>query len=172
MVNLYQWIQTSNRRRRSKKNKNKSDVSLSVADNANISEGGESSDEDTDNIWEDTNLPDIKKYQRFMPAHPLHNTHEVICDMSKLDNVVPNILGGAMPRSDSGDREYYCMTMLTLFKPWRTGIMLKNKGQTWDQAFLAYRFNERDKEIMKNFNLQYECLDARDDFHSALKKKN
>ena len=25
---------------------------------------------------------------------------------------------------------------------------------------------------MNNFNLRYECLDARDDFHSALKKKN
>ncbi|KIM46621.1 hypothetical protein M413DRAFT_49950, partial [Hebeloma cylindrosporum] len=163
VVNLYQWIQTSNKRRISRKNKNKKDVS---------SDSEEYSDEEADNDWEDVDLANIKKYQQFMPGHPSHETHEVICNMDKLDNVVPNILGGPMPRSDSGDREFYCMTMLTLFKPWRTGKTLKEEGQTWDQAFLAYRFDERDKKIMNNFNLRYECLDARDDFHSVLKKKN
>jgi len=49
--------------------------------------------------------------------------------MNKLNTVVPNILGGALPRSDSGDREFYYMTMLTLFKPWRSGKMLKQENQ-------------------------------------------
>ncbi|KIM36872.1 hypothetical protein M413DRAFT_77609, partial [Hebeloma cylindrosporum] len=121
VVNLYQWIQTSNKRRISRKNKHKNDVST---------DSEESSDEEPNNDWEDVDLANIKKYQRFMPGHPSHETHEVICNMDKLDNVVPNILGGPMPRSDSGDREFYCMTMLTLFKPWRTGKTLKEEGQT------------------------------------------
>ena len=172
VLNLYQWIQTSSKRKRPKRKPKKT----KVEDNSDINEDGDTSDEnseeESEKDWEDINLEDIIKYQRFSLGHPLHETHEVICDMNKIDTIVPNILGGALPRSDSGDREFYCMTMLTLFKPWRSGKMLKEEGQTWDQAFLAYRFNNRDKEIMNNFNLRYECLDARDDFHSALKKKN
>jgi len=168
VLNLYQWIQTSSKKKKPKRKQRKT----KVVEDSDISESGDSSDKESENDWEDTNLEDIKKYQHFLPGHPLHETHEVICDMNKIDSIVPNILGGALPRSDSGDREFYCMTMLTLFKPWRSGKMLKKEGQTWDQAFLAYRFNNRDKEIMNNFNLRYECLDARDDFHSALKKKN
>ena len=172
VLNLYQWIQTSSKRKRPKRKQKKT----KVEDDSDISEDGDSSDgnseDESEKDWEDTNLEDIIKYQRFSLGHPLHETHEVICDMNKINTIVPNILGGALPRSDSGDREFYCMTMLTLFKPWRLGKMLKEEGQTWDQAFLAYRFKNRVKEIMNNFNLRYECLDARDDFHSALKKKN
>jgi len=76
---------------------------------------------------------------------------------------VPNFIGGALPRSDRGDREYYCSTMLTFFKPWRTGKDLKLEDQSWDDAFETNVFNTRQLEIMKYFNVQYECLDARDD---------
>src|ERR1700683_334755 len=65
---------------------------------------------------------------------------------------------------DQGDREYYCHTMLTLFKPWRTGKDLKYEIQTWDESFLKYEFSKRQLEIMKYFNVRYECLDARDDY--------
>jgi hypothetical protein len=175
VLNLYQWIQTSSKRRKPRKNKNKR-KNKSCRDDAAEDSDGESdagsSDKETDNEWEDVDLENITKHQSFASDHPLYKTHEIICDMNKLDTVVPNILGGALPRSDSGDREFYCMTMLTLFKPWRSGKMLKEENETWDQAFVSYRFNDRDKEIMNNFNLRYECLDARDDYHSALKKKN
>ena len=60
--------------------------------------------------------------------------------------------------------------MLTLFKPWRTGTTLKTKGASWDEAFTAHVFTSRQEQIMKNFNIRYECLDQRDDFLSELKK--
>jgi hypothetical protein len=85
---------------------------------------------------------------------------------------VPNFIGGAIPRSDRGDREYYCSTMLTFFKPWRTGKDLKSIEQTWDDAFSNYKFNPRHSEVMKYFNLRYECLDARDDYAAQMKKNN
>ncbi|KAJ2914762.1 hypothetical protein MD484_g5658, partial [Candolleomyces efflorescens] len=67
-------------------------------------------------------------------------------------------------RKDKGDREYYCMTMLTLFKPWRTGIDLKASHDSWDTAFRRHTFSPREEQLMSNFNIRYECYDARDDF--------
>ena len=59
------------------------------------------------------------------------------------------------------------MTMLTLFKPWRTGKDLRlHENITWDDTFADYTFTERQKEIMKFFHIRYECNDARDDFSS------
>jgi len=98
-------------------------------------------------------------------------THVVKCNFDQLKTVVPNIVGGALPRRDAGNREYYCCTMLTLFFPWREASCIKNASMTWEVAFDAYRFTTRQKQLMCNFNLRYECLDARDDFHAQLKKK-
>ncbi|HXP51396.1 MAG TPA: AAA family ATPase, partial [Bacteroidia bacterium] len=83
---------------------------------------------------------------------------------------VPNFVGGSLPRRDRGDRDYYCTTMLTLFKPWRTGKDLKNLNQSWDDAFMSHNFSSKQQKIMDNFNVRYECLDARDDFSAQLKK--
>ncbi|CAA7270635.1 unnamed protein product [Cyclocybe aegerita] len=60
--------------------------------------------------------------------------------------------------------------MLTLFKPWRSGLDLKNATQTWDNAFYLHEFSPRQKEIIGNFNLRYECNDSRDDYSAKLKK--
>jgi len=49
--------------------------------------------------------------------------------------LIPNFAGGSLPRCDRGDREYYCATMLMLFKPWRHGKNLKDDDQSWDEAF-------------------------------------
>ena len=77
-----------------------------------------------------------------------------------------------MPRCDKGDREYYCATMLTLFKPWRHGKNLKEDVQSWDEAFTNYIFTPHQTELMKVFNLHYECNDARDDYSKLLKQNN
>ena len=61
--------------------------------------------------------------------------------------------------------------MLTLFKLWRTGSDLKTDGQDWSYAFENHEFSNQHKDLMKNFNLRYECLDARDDFHAEFQKK-
>ncbi|KAJ7908018.1 hypothetical protein B0H13DRAFT_1452761, partial [Mycena leptocephala] len=77
---------------------------------------------------------------------------------------VPNFVGGALPRVDRGDREDYFCTMLTLFKPWRTGKCLKTDIDSWDTSFESFEFNDKATTMMSNFNLRYECLDARDDY--------
>ena len=84
---------------------------------------------------------------------------------------VPNFIGANLPRCDQGDREYYCCTMLTLFKPWRRGFDLKNSVQaTWDDIFNNHKFGTQQVQLMRIFNICYECLDAYDDYCAQLKK--
>ncbi|GLB45300.1 hypothetical protein LshimejAT787_2100600 [Lyophyllum shimeji] len=59
--------------------------------------------------------------------------------------------------------------MLTLFKPWRNGRDLKSSDEDWNNAFSHHDFSKRHLEIMRNMNIRYECLDARDDFYAELK---
>ena len=51
----------------------------------------------------------------FLEDHPLYNTHYVEFDKKQKDITVSNFVSGSLPRGDRGDKEYYCMTMLTLF---------------------------------------------------------
>jgi Helitron helicase-like domain at N-terminus/PIF1-like helicase len=120
-------------------------------------------DEDAQYMYEDEHIK-----HDFLKTHPQFKTHHVYC-IDK-DNVVPNFLGGSLPRRDQGDREYYCLTMLTLFKPWRFGKDLKCTDYTWDETFVQHIFTMRQKSLMDNFNLRYECNDARDDYYAKMKK--
>jgi hypothetical protein len=110
-------------------------------------------------------------FYSFLPNHPQYDTHEIQCKYLS-EFVVPNFIGGTLPRCDQGDHEYYCSTMLTLFKPWRTGHDLKGAEETWEQAFNKYIFSPAQKNLMSNFNLRYECLDARDDYSAQMKDNN
>ncbi|KZP22503.1 hypothetical protein FIBSPDRAFT_738918, partial [Athelia psychrophila] len=102
---------------------------------------------------------------RFIGKHPDKKTMTV--SLLHDDNTrIPVFSGGALPRHDRGDREDYCMTMLTLFKPWRTGFDLKDANVTWVDTFSAFNFSPNALEKMKFFNTKYECLDAKDDFHA------
>src|SRR6266849_2032754 len=143
-------------------------------DNHSYSTDG-SSDNDSGTILdEDLESEKILKYTSeglpFLPDHPLHDTHQIYC-LDESEGFVPNFIGGFLPRSDCGDREYYCSTMLTLFKPWCNGKDLRTDEQSWDDSFINYRFSSRQMELMKYFNLKYECLDARDDYAAQLKKE-
>jgi len=60
--------------------------------------------------------------------------------------------------------------MLTLFKPWRSGLELKTQEQSWDDAFSTHCFSDKQRDVMRNLNIQYNCLDAQDDFHAQLNK--
>ncbi|KAJ7830393.1 hypothetical protein B0H13DRAFT_1511601, partial [Mycena leptocephala] len=73
---------------------------------------------------------------------------------------------GPIPRSDKGDREYYCMSIMTIFKPWREPKDLKDEISTWDQTFVEHDFTARQRELLTNFNLRFECNDARDDHYA------
>ena len=61
--------------------------------------------------------------------------------------------------------------MFTLFKPWRKATDLKNANETWPDAFKAYEFSVKEKHLMDNFNLIYECNDACDDYSAQLHSK-
>ncbi|KAJ6549429.1 hypothetical protein DFH09DRAFT_926166, partial [Mycena vulgaris] len=107
----------------------------------------------------------------FSSDHPLYLTHYSRIDKTNVDWMVPNFVGGSLPRRDAGDREYYCCTMLTLFKPWRSGIELKETGMDWATAYALHNFTPRASQLMNNFNIRYECNDARDDHYAQLKRK-
>ncbi|KAF7789846.1 hypothetical protein EIP86_000794 [Pleurotus ostreatoroseus] len=104
----------------------------------------------------------------FQQGHPQAKTHRVRIRTDS-NGLVPDFKGATLPRRDRGNREDYCMTMLTMFKPWRTGHELKNVEDSWDKTFLNHQFTERQRELFKFFNLKYECLDARDDYSALLK---
>ena len=91
---------------------------------------------------------------------------------SRSETFLLNFIGGLLPRCDEGNFGYYCHTMLVLFKPWRSSQDLKDVHQTWTEAFTLYEFKLEDKKMMNNFNLHYECLDERDDYHAILKKQS
>jgi hypothetical protein len=122
-------------------------------------------------------LPDCENGHKKLPKngfafttkHPLFKTHmtKVAAD---IDTVVVNFLGASLPRCDHGDREYFGATMLTFFKPWRSGLDLKSPDMTWDEAFLSHKFESRQTELINNFNIRYECLDARDDYRAQMKR--
>ena len=59
--------------------------------------------------------------------------------------------------------------MLTFFKPWCTGNDLKALNTTWDEEFIKYKFTTQQNQLMQNFNIQYECLDARDEYRAQMK---
>ncbi|KAI0069439.1 hypothetical protein K474DRAFT_1754661, partial [Panus rudis PR-1116 ss-1] len=173
-VSLYDWIRRSEKRKISKKKAAKSDeydvqeivghqwfgrqvqswkeLSKEKTELGKTKQSGKSND-----IWE-----------RFADEHPQKDTHEVRLRPEQ-KSFVPNFVGGSLPRPDAGVREEYCVTMLTLFKPWRTGRELKTQAQSWDEAFTKTLFSSRQKELMKFFNIRYECNDARDDFAAQRK---
>jgi hypothetical protein len=201
IVNLYDWIRCANKNKKTSKhckenltqdkiideNNTDSDDELNIIDNNTFIGGGTNVDTESDWIASDQTYEktddelnicdndeyceDETKFHSFLPDHPQHHIYEVQCkSLSQL--VVPNFIGGTLPRCDQGDRDYYCSTMLTLFKPWRTGYDLKNADETWEHAFDNYNFSDRQKNLMKNFNLRYECLDARDDYSAQMKDKD
>jgi hypothetical protein len=191
-MTLFEWVQRSKRvkipaAKKKKKSKKgmKGDTSLddsrvfgdnslmSMSDTSyNVEVGGDSYDAiNVDDMAR--KLPKLAKNLSnnmfaFTKDHPLFQTHATRITADG-DFMVPSFVGGNLPRCDHGDREFYCSTMLTLFKPWRSGFDLKLKGATWDGTFVQHSFTAGQTRLMNNFNIRYECLDARDDFRAQLK---
>ncbi len=88
----------------------------------------------------------------YIDHHPQYQTHHVRC-IKDTDRIIPNFMNGSLPRRDHGDQEYYCLTMLVLFKPWRSGKDLKKVNQSWHESFNEYNFSDRQKQLMDNFNI-------------------
>ncbi|KAJ7163699.1 hypothetical protein C8R46DRAFT_901899, partial [Mycena filopes] len=187
-VNLYEWIQCSDKKSRNKKEREqyfehlnfKKDLQTSGSDDG--ADGSDASDDESeldDFIVHDGNSDTSSSEEEDFDSDDdsdwslndeddMH-THGVHCDFTRLDSMIPNFLGGAIPRADKGNREYYCMTIMTLFKPWRTPSDLKDVFSTWDQTFLDHTFTSRQVQLISNFNIR--CNDARDDHFALMKKK-
>ena len=110
-----------------------------------------------------------KNIYPFLKDHPLSDSHALRL-LPENEKIIPDFVGATLPRCDQGDREFYCSTMLALFQPWHSGKDLKQEPETWDEAFTKYQFSEFHKQLMNNFNIRYECLDARDDYRAQMKK--
>ena len=188
-MSLYDWIHRAKKDKRSKEEQQEFDVHYDKdelepdaeddgtdtegEDEINFLGGGDSiSDDVEDELEEQTqnldsedelndyqNIYDKHDGHEFLSKHPQYRTHKVtVADEEHA--LVPNFVGGGLPCCDQGDREYYCSTMLTLFKPWRHGKDLKLENELWDEAFVRYTFSARQSDLMKNFNIKYECNDA------------
>src|SRR6202047_314100 len=176
---LYEWIQVYSRLKRTKaeqekfqsqKHEDVKPTAIFQIDEEVDTDFESDSDDLEHDQEEEKEKEEVQGKYPFLQNHPLYETHHV--SISKSKNLVPNFAGGSLPRCDRGDREYYCTTMLTLFKPWRHGKNLKEDDQSWDEAFTNYKFTPRQTELMKFFNIHYECNDARDDYSKLLKQKN
>src|ERR1700721_3972224 len=174
---LYEWIRVYNRLKRTKAEQKKfqsqkhEDVKQPAVFQSN-DEADTDFESDSEYLESDQapKKEEIQGKYPFLQNHPLYETHQV--SISKPTNLIPNFAGGSLPRCDKGDKEYYCATMLTLFKPWRYGKNLKDDDQSWDEAFTNYKFNPCQTELMRFFNIHYECNDARDDYSKLLKQRN
>ncbi|PBK91905.1 hypothetical protein ARMGADRAFT_898544, partial [Armillaria gallica] len=76
-------------------------------------------DDDDDSSDNELSSSKFKRLQ-FMEFHPLHRSHHIKV-IPDAEQKVLNFVGGMLPRKDKGDKEYYCLTMLVLFRPWRSG---------------------------------------------------
>ena len=176
-VNLYDWIKSYKREKLPKKEKQSEssmkedeaisadgscDISLSLNQNLDI-------DSECDENLDKKNTRKTNNTMRFQLEHPLSDSHGVRYIVNNATRI-PSFVGANLPRCDQGDREYYCSTMLALFKPWRQGTDLKCADKLWDEEFSDHSFSEEQRRYMRNFNLRYECLDARDDYRAQMSK--
>ncbi|KAJ3557162.1 hypothetical protein NM688_g1617 [Phlebia brevispora] len=125
----------------------------------------EENDEEDDEPEDREREIDYKETFHFLPQHPNHDTHGVFL-LKPHQRYLLNFVGGTLPRPDKGDHEEYCRAMLTIFHPngWRNGDELKLAQESWTEAFERTQFKSAHRQVMKNMNLMYECLDARHDF--------
>ncbi|TFK73097.1 hypothetical protein BDN72DRAFT_721669, partial [Pluteus cervinus] len=105
---------------------------------------------------------------QFLSSHPLAKSHQLRLS-SPNKECIPNFVGATLPRNDRGDKEYYCLTMLVLFQPWRTGSDLRAGHETWEDAYDAYSFKAQHCLIIKYLNIRHECLDAADDYSAQMR---
>ena len=137
-------------------------------DNCDENDENQTDDDSTnDDEGPDIDVPIPKSMYRFLKSHPLYNSHGTIIKQDD-PNIVADFIGN-LPQSDQGDREYYCLTMLVLFKPWQKPLSLKMEKNTWDETFLKHKFTNRQLELIRNFNIKYECLDACDDYNAQMR---
>ena len=121
-------------------------------DNISSDDSGDYNSDETDvDIKDESDTKTVrdlpKNMYRFNKIHPLFDSHIVILK-PLTPNAAVNFIGRILPRCDQGDKEFYCLTMLTFFKLWRSGLDLKKKDESWDEAFSGHEFTHREKQII------------------------
>ncbi|KAA1479142.1 hypothetical protein DENSPDRAFT_788877 [Dentipellis sp. KUC8613] len=146
------------------KENDKMEIDPHEDEDEDLSSDSDSDSEDDDDNSKANQMQKRRIHPQFLQDHPHHDTHSVrIHPESKAK--IPSFIG-TLPRPDQGNYDDYCVTMLTLFKPWRSGYDLKLEGEKWEQSFQRHTFTNGQKEIMKFMNIRHECYDARDDFRA------
>ena len=168
-MSLYDWIRLARvaRKLSKKAEAERTDSALDGLVDDSPLDQLDDAEEDIDSAEPQT-ASSFKQLLSFLPGHPLAKIRGVHC-VREDASIVACLMGGSLPRRDVGDQEFYCATMLTLFKPWRTGLDLKQREVSWKAAFTSFQFNGRQMQLMDNMNTQYECLDARDDYSALLR---
>jgi len=137
--NLYTWIRLSRRQRiasrkgESGNSSSSNSAPTSVSDASETSVEVDSSECDSDQSDDECDSsertssksdldstadsefsqPKCTKGYPFLAGHPLAATHHVHCVREKA-SIVPNFIGGALPRESDGNTDYFAITMLTL----------------------------------------------------------
>ncbi|KAI5821523.1 hypothetical protein K523DRAFT_197780, partial [Schizophyllum commune Tattone D] len=109
-----------------------------------------------------------RSYHAFLYGHSQANSHCMKIRAEIDPTLVLNFMRW-LPRNDGESRDEYIRVMLMLFKPWRHARDLKEEDETWEEAFANHNFTERERELMRNFNLRWECIDGRDNFREVLR---
>ncbi|KAJ7793167.1 hypothetical protein B0H13DRAFT_1564325, partial [Mycena leptocephala] len=102
-LNLYEWIQCSDKKKRTPQEKASFEEEIKLAKHYKSDYYKAAM----------KRIDKSKKVRRhpFLPDHGLFSSHSVTCNFENLNKVIPNFIGGAISRSDKGDRAAYCMTM-------------------------------------------------------------
>ena len=168
---LYDWIRRCERKTFKSIQSNTKKKTRHKGDDSNTSEDNDTSDASDETSKQAESISRLpKNMYRYSQEHPLCDTHGTIVKGDNPKTVV-NFIGKPLPRCNQGDREYYCLVMLALFKPWRSGLCLKHTENSWHETFNSHEFTVRQEQLIQNFNIKYECLDARDDFSAQLRKE-
>ncbi|KAF8222553.1 hypothetical protein L208DRAFT_1322163 [Tricholoma matsutake] len=128
-LNLYDWICHCEQQKKKTPKKPTADIPIETTFNNETL--------DNEEVTQENNS--LSTLLSFLPEHPLEASHGIHW-LSDEQKKVPNFIGSNLLRSDSEDRGYYCSTMLTLFKLWRTGLDLKNYEERWEERFEKHLF--------------------------------
>ncbi|KIJ35411.1 hypothetical protein M422DRAFT_180787, partial [Sphaerobolus stellatus SS14] len=166
-VCLYDWINQYDKvRSRNNTNATSHSTEAGSGDLDELQVGSDELDENDPQVPEElSEVENTSAHLLFIAEHP-HCDRYYVKKLPEAKWKVPNFLGGALPKQDGPDPLYYSLTMLTLFKPWRTGEDLKLHSQSWSEAFTDFEFSAQQLEHIKYFNIKHECYDALDDFHT------
>ncbi|KAH6894768.1 hypothetical protein BKA70DRAFT_1532489, partial [Coprinopsis sp. MPI-PUGE-AT-0042] len=105
----------------------------------------------------------------FTDTHPLADTHALRINPGNVETIVPDFVGDRIPRCTSDSDGEYSAMVLSIFVPWTVGTDLRSADETWAHALSRRTLPSRLASVVKNLNLKYECLDARDDYRAQLK---